>query len=1694
MADFDRQKLFAQLLQQTAQTAGYRMPNEPDERRGLVMTALDYLGRPYSAGTGAIVGIQDALWAGGDPADIGRNALRGLTGEEDYSGSDIVSRFVDPYDEGRHETAKRWGGLAYDLGIGWVYDPLSYLTFGSGKVASGLQKAKRGLDVPIPTGALKGLTKWPGRTEAAKRGASAWSVLRAQADIPFIGKSIDIPLTPKAVNVPVARALDWTGQRVGNSQTYQAIRRHIGGWRYLAEKKYEGLADAFHSRRIHDQDHMVRVVQELDDMAKNFPEQAQKAASYISEMPQLAKAEGPVAIRVLQKGGTPEDQIRYIREMTPYVKYAKNASELHTQRTIQELRELKQTVKDWKAEEAGYRIENMEDVVATVFPGFQEEQGSVDYLLELMIDQEQRENSPEKILYAYLVQTKQLPEGYEGMPEVLGFFGKDEYDQILQKTPEYSVVRVPVKKEYPVLDASGKPVLDKKGRVVMREEVVYDPKTGQPKMRKKRSGGHSAFLENLKRAAAKKKRETGLPYGVEFAGDLARGNVATYVLYRHPGYSSLADPLKRAGGVGSLTQRQARLLASIEQMEAWAKQRGNTLRMSEALVAKDQNAIKAILKEAGLPDSQTNRNLMEAVHLNIWAGNVAPGRYADNLRLFADDLLAEEFMEPAQRFAHQQKALRHEMGLLEEEKAKILAGKWDPPRDVVPDVPETTGEDLVQRWEESGIPRATSDKPHGIYTTPANTDSPFSDLGGARYLWKRNPNARILDVTDVPGASIVMRQGADDASAGVAAVKRLLGDNEFTQVRAMSLKDLREYAQQRFPGVDWARYTDKQEVMEGIGGMLARDAGYDAIVRNSPADTAFSEYVGLTDNAMVPHGAIPDADDMPEGWLDIGKTGEPDIEEAMRREYGHQAFDDEPAPLVQAERLAEIEEQLDRLRDLAANPDPFDKAMFLKSLFREKTKRHSTKVLRVEEVAGRPLFTDEVKELLGRGEPMLRDSEDWMMAPIRAIDPNAKPPIDFYLPHIQERATNPLAAAKRSIRERKKVDAFLASRRQFWAAQGIDDALVIDEIVKREAREQFGLDTPWFRRKLGYGQSDRFLRRSQPWTLFEMNRAGGWNWEERYPYLVNEAVRERYQWRFGYDMYDLAKTKFGKHVKQLSPAQMKAEGWVPIGYYVPFLDPAKNPFKDWYIPKELDDLLQNMMRIHGDMTGNAAFNGMLDVISRVRQWWSQWTLLPFMPFHVRNLGSDLMLSAQAGTKPHSRTGWYSYRAAADLMGRKFPGAKRVLPKMDWIGKYMDELRKVYPKASFDDIERYMRQHTVLEGHLRDVDRAITTAMRPQASTRAGRVAQTAAEWMPLGLDTRNNKILQYAGRFGQGLQDYTRSALFFDQLLQNAQIPGLKIEDALDAAVDTVRRTLFDYQDLTAFEQRVMKNLMPFYTFSAKNLPRQFEVMLTQPRRMAYLNRAYNGLWNTDDDVFEREMIPEWLEKAMGVPIRRRDVGNRVQEWVVWSPQGWIPMTEVNELANSFRSFSEAGSFWFGRLNPVFKEPLEQIMNMDSFTGRAIDNGEIRDVMGIPMHPRIAHLVRNIRLVTDLDRLNPGGVFTKLGQARGWWRDQRPHRREAPESFRYLRGWSGTALYQVRPVEEMQTRIKWADIDANTLRRRAQWALRKGQIAESRRLMRLANQKQSDKRQIAGILERYRQGRAREMERRQSRKVGAEPE
>ena len=157
----------------------------------------------------------------------------------------------------------------------------------------------------------------------------------------------------------------------------------------------------------------------------------------------------------------------------------------------------------------------------------------------------------------------------------------------------------------------------------------------------------------------------------------------------------------------------------------------------------------------------------------------------------------------------------------------------------------------VQRYEEPGVGRATTDKPHGIYTTPANVESPHKNLGGERSTWDINKDANVLDVTSLAGPDVAMRKSAVGAGAGVAAAKKLLGADHFAILKGMNKDELIAAASAQFPSVDFSKYYDAQEVMEALGAQLAKRAGHDAIWQ-ADKDPAFSEFVALTDNAMTP--------------------------------------------------------------------------------------------------------------------------------------------------------------------------------------------------------------------------------------------------------------------------------------------------------------------------------------------------------------------------------------------------------------------------------------------------------------------------------------------------------------------------------------------------------------------------------------------------------------------------------------------------------------------------------------------------------------------------------------------------------------------------------------------------------------------------------------------------------------------------
>jgi hypothetical protein len=154
-------------------------------------------------------------------------------------------------------------------------------------------------------------------------------------------------------------------------------------------------------------------------------------------------------------------------------------------------------------------------------------------------------------------------------------------------------------------------------------------------------------------------------------------------------------------------------------------------------------------------------------------------------------------------------------------------------------------------------------------------------------------------------------------------------------------------------------------------------------------------------------------------------------------------------------------------------------------------------------------------------------------------------------------------------------------------------------------------------------------------------------------------------------------------------------------------------------------------------------------------------------------------------------------------------------------------------------------------------------------------------------------------------------------------------------AVKEATRVLFDYGDITAFEKRYMRRIMPFYTFPRKAIPVVVQAMRDNPLDVAKYPIMFWGMQQyslSKLDMTERdyEQLAQDLPEYMGrgsyllLPYRDNNGDLRFFDWTFILP--WGEMAEFQER---------------GPLDVVISNPLLQIVgdiarNKSSFTDREI--------------------------------------------------------------------------------------------------------------------------------------------------------------
>jgi hypothetical protein len=160
----------------------------------------------------------------------------------------------------------------------------------------------------------------------------------------------------------------------------------------------------------------------------------------------------------------------------------------------------------------------------------------------------------------------------------------------------------------------------------------------------------------------------------------------------------------------------------------------------------------------------------------------------------------------------------------------------------------------------------------------------------------------------------------------------------------------------------------------------------------------------------------------------------------------------------------------------------------------------------------------------------------------------------------------------------------------------------------------------------------------------------------------------------------------------------------------------------------------------------------------------------------------------------------------------------------------------------------------------------------------------------------------------------------------NATIAALRQGKSLDEAFKLAEKAGFDYSKITNFESKIMKRIIPFYSFARKNAELQVKTFAKHPERILnqvkftnLLSNIFGGDKPTEEDLAG---LPPWALNAMGF---------KIQDGKYISKFG-LPMEEfVERVADPIKTSLTS-------MNPLIKFPLEAQTGYDFFREKQIED------------------------------------------------------------------------------------------------------------------------------------------------------------
>lgn len=258
---------------------------------------------------------------------------------------------------------------------------------------------------------------------------------------------------------------------------------------------------------------------------------------------------------------------------------------------------------------------------------------------------------------------------------------------------------------------------------------------------------------------------------------------------------------------------------------------------------------------------------------------------------------------------------------------------------------------------------------------------------------------------------------------------------------------------------------------------------------------------------------------------------------------------------------------------------------------------------------------------------------------------------------------------------------------------------------------------------------------------------------------------------------------------------------------------------------------------------------------------------------------------------------------------------------------------------------------------------------------------------PINPLSQDNIAFRAGRKTGQMVEEQARLVNFMSNLA--------KTGDVTQAAART-KQFLFDYANLSPFEKNVLRRIVPFYTFTRKNLALQVTQGAKQPGKLVLNQKIFNAVSNAfsggtlSED--EKKNLPTWMQQGLGIVINRE--GNKVEvinslgtpiEAMFSSVQPNAILGSLSPIAAVPLQVAIGKHFFFDKdLKDVndataFKSAPQFIKDYIGYTTRENKDGSER---AIALNPTRMFIIQNIppssRVVSVIGQLEDENVSGKL--------------------------------------------------------------------------------------------------------------------